>query len=169
MLKSNYELKREFQDWLNKYKFSHCIVVEPTPKQYFKLDEIKQRLRKVNFDLNKHFLKSKWSKWRSKDKFWWVGFREGNEFQRNFHYHFLLYSPPEVYRNEHDFTRNRVKDIILNKWRGIKSINHHTFANRLDLSDILHISQVTDNSSSVYYSSKKYNPINDNDNLIFVN
>jgi hypothetical protein len=161
-------LKQEYQRWMRSYNYSHCVVVQPTPRQWISGDEINQRLRTINFKINKYFLKPSFGKWKNEDKFWWIGFTEGERILRNIHYHFLLYSPQKVYRNQQNFTVDGVTDVIQNEWCKLSSIYGDTFEERYDLDEVLHITENTNNNSSIFYSSKKFNPRSDKDNLIFI-
>jgi hypothetical protein len=89
-------IKNEMQEHLWKeFSFSHRIDVEPTPSSPLSWDEMHQRIRKINFDLNKKYLKSSYfPKWKMEDRFWFVGCREGGDGTgSHIHYHLLLHTP----------------------------------------------------------------------------
>ncbi len=88
-----YEQHYEMQKWLKGIPFSHFITIEPTPSLPFKLDEIIQRMRTMEYRLNKKYLKSSFPKWDANNRFWMVGFREGDGFGHQIHYHILLHTP----------------------------------------------------------------------------
>ena len=85
------EEKTEMQKWLKGIPFSHFITIEPTPSLPFKLDEIQQRMRLIEYWLNKRYLKSSFSKWKDENRFWMIGFREGGVGTTQIHYHILLH------------------------------------------------------------------------------
>ena len=90
--------KLEMQRWLKTIPFSHFITVEPTPSLPFKQDEIIQRMRKIEFRLNKKHLKSSFPSWDADNRFWMVGFREGDGVAHQIHYHTLLHSPSVLHK-----------------------------------------------------------------------
>ena len=168
MYYENFLLKREYQNWLYDKNFSHCLVVQPTPQQWFSDDEITQRLRTIIFAINKHFLKPSFPKWVPDDKFWMVGFVEGNRIERNIHYHFLVHTPKVSYRNKDDFTSVGIENVISDEWPKIPSTNQYNYEKRDDLNEVLHISKVTNNFRAVNYSSKKYDPKDDTTQPIYI-
>lgn len=90
--------KVEMQKWLKGIPFSHFITVQPTPSLPFKQDEVIQRMRTIEYRLNKKYLKSSWSKWDDDNRFWMIGFREGDGTVNQIHYHILLYSPSVLHK-----------------------------------------------------------------------
>jgi hypothetical protein len=89
-------VKNEMQRHLWKeFSYSHRIDVEPTPSSSVSWDEMHQRLRKINFDINKKYLKTSYfPKWKLEDRFWFVGSREGGAGTGSeIHYHLLLHTP----------------------------------------------------------------------------
>jgi len=91
--------KTKFQTWLKEIPFSHFITVEPTPSAPFSQNEIIQRMRTLEFQLNKKYLKSSFPKWNRDMRFWMMGFREGDGIGHQIHYHLFLYSPSEIHKN----------------------------------------------------------------------
>ena len=92
--------KKEFQQWMGKFSFTHNITIEPSASHPLSFDELCQRLRKVLFDINHKHLKSQkgyrlFMKWKPEDKFWIMGFQEGavKGDKHQLHYHLLLHSP----------------------------------------------------------------------------
>ena len=55
--------KYEMQKWMKTIDWSHFITIEPTPSLPFKQDEIIQRMRTMEYQLNKKYLKSSFPKW----------------------------------------------------------------------------------------------------------
>jgi len=89
-------IKNEMQRHLWKeFDYSHRIDIEPTPSGPVSFDELHSRIRKINHDINKKYLKtSYYPKWSLKEKFWFVGCREGGVGTRShLHYHLLLHTP----------------------------------------------------------------------------
>ena len=48
--------KSQFQDWLDTIKFGLFITVEPTPSSPMKDDDVKQRVREIDYKINKYFI-----------------------------------------------------------------------------------------------------------------
>ena len=91
-------LKEEFQKWLGSKNLTHRIDIEPSPSHPMSYEELSQRLRKILFDMNKkHLKKRSFPKWIPEDKFWLIGFKEGNTGvgKHQLHYHLLLHSPTD--------------------------------------------------------------------------
>lgn len=89
-------IKNEMQRHLWKeFDYSYRIDIEPTPGAPVSWEELHQRIRKINFDLNKKYLKSSYfPKWKLEDRFWFVGCREGGTGTGSeTHYHLLLHTP----------------------------------------------------------------------------
>ena len=106
-------IKNEMQRHLWKeFDYSYRIDIEPTPSASVSWEELHQRIRKINFDLNKKYLKSSYfPKWKLEDRFWFVGCREGGDLTgSNLHYHLLLHTPKNYLKNA-DF-RLRVRSIV---------------------------------------------------------
>ena len=72
-----YEQKYEMQKWLKTIPWTHFITIEPTPSLPFKQDEIIQRMRTMEYQLNKKYLKSSFPKWDADNRFWMVGLWNG--------------------------------------------------------------------------------------------
>jgi len=89
-------IKNEMQEHLwREFSYSHRIDVEPTPSSPISWGELHTRLNKINFDLNKKYLRTKYfPKWKLKDKFWFIGCKEGGDGTGSeLHYHLLLHTP----------------------------------------------------------------------------
>jgi hypothetical protein len=89
-------IKNEMQEHLwREFEFSHRIDIEPTPSHPVSWSEMNQRLRKINFDINKRHLRTKYCfKWKPADKFWFVGWKQGGQGTGSeSHYHLLLHTP----------------------------------------------------------------------------
>jgi len=163
----NREEKHTIQKWLMGIPFSHFITVEPTPSLSFKRDEIIQRMRTIEFLLNKKYLKSSFPKWNAKQRFWMIGFSEGDGFAHQIHYHILLHSPSVLHRNIR-FT-NVGADLQM-EWMMMKSLNPYTGKSRkfcLYGKPPLNIQTVKDVSASSIYCSKWMNKIEDGGGYFF--
>ena len=90
--------KEVLQKWIEDLGCSHFITIEPTPYLPFKIDEIRQRLRIIEFKLNKRYLGNSFPKWKDEDKFYFVVFPEGDGVNK--HYHILLHTPQKVMKKK---------------------------------------------------------------------
>ena len=175
------ERKKElFQRWLNCLLFSHKIDIEPSPSKPYKSDEIIQRFRQITFELNKKYLKSTFPKWKPEDKFWVIGFVEGDNLINERHYHFLLHSPKTIYKN--CIGNSPIWD-LLTYWIQMKSFSLITrkprkmISNRKDKFHIgseslieklpLQIAKINNVIGSTNYASKWMNRF-ENDNYFIV-
>ena len=88
--------KQQYQEWMGKFSFTHNITIEPSASHPLSFPELCQGMRKILFDMNKKYLKSRaFPKWKPEDKFWIMGFQEGavKGDKHQLHYHLLLHSP----------------------------------------------------------------------------
>ena len=99
-----------YEDWLRGLEFSHFITIEPDPSFSYTLNEVIQRLRIIEFKLNKRYLKNSFPKWDAENRFFFMVHPEG-EYKEDVsaptkekfipkkgHYHIVLHSPDKIYR-----------------------------------------------------------------------
>ena len=108
--------KNIFQDWFRTIAWSHLITVEPRPYMPYSNDEILQRFRYIEFRLNKHFLKSSFSKWDPYDRFFMVAFAEGDGISHQKHFHLLMYSPVNADLQQQQFRKGSVGQLLQLEW-----------------------------------------------------
>ena len=159
--------KLEMQKWLKGIPFSHFITVEPTPSLPFKQDEIIQRMRKIEFRLNKKYLKSTFPDWSADNRFWMVGFREGDGIAHQIHYHILLHSPSVLHKKT--WYANVSADLQMG-WIMMPSQNPYTGKMRrfcLDGKPPLNIQKVESVTATSIYCSKWMNRIDDGEGFFF--
>ena len=155
--------KIQLQNWLKKFSFSHTITIEPTPSFPFKIEEVQQRLRQIDFNLNRYYFGNNFQKLDSSKRIWMICF---NEIQFNSHYNILLHSPftePTI--------NQEIKDRFIKEWLDIPSFNPFTQSNR-DTSVVPIDINITRNvGESVIYQTKKFDFDNvvDSDNWFFSN
>ena len=117
--------KHDIQDWLDTIKFGLHITIEPTPWSPVVDDEVRQRLRQVEMNINRKFIGNKFSKFRDwYDRFWYAGFFEGQGKWR--HSHVLLYLPYQRMNvvGNHNYRRMTVSRTFVTEWFQIPSINY---------------------------------------------
>ena len=140
--------KSEFQRWLKGYKWRYGITIEPSPGAPWKADEIEQRLRTIEFQLNKRYLRNSFPRWSLQDRFWCVAFREGDGIQNQKHWHILMYQPDCLYKKEQ--LANPPADLQL-MWQCLPSrISTH----KTRLIEPLHIDCLDDPQAAAVYASK---------------
>jgi len=161
--------KNELQTWLKGFEFNYFITIEPNPSRPPTEADVEQRLRKITFDMNKKYLKTRYfPKFPHSNKFWAVGFREG-DYQGNhhqLHYHFLLHAPSsqplDIWSDLHfpwmKFGRKNWSSHPKND--GIKfTKDRYHFGNEELIPKLpLHIERVCNNDAAVLYASKEVDP-----------
>lgn len=157
------QTKVHLQKWLKGFRFSHTITIEPTPSFPFKLEEVQQRLRQIDFNLNRHYLGNNFQRLDSDKRIWMICF---NEMQFNSHYNILLHSP---------FTEAKINEDIKNRfikeWKDLPSFNPFTQSDR-DTSVVpIEINNTKNVGMSINYQTKKVNfdDLVDSDNWFFSN
>ena len=163
----DYAHKLEMQRWLKGIPFSHFITIEPTPSLPFKLDEIIQRMRVLEYRLNKKYLLNTFPKWKSEDRFWMVGFCEGDGVAQQIHYHILLYSPSVLHKKS--WYANVGGDLQMG-WMMMPSQNPFNGKMRrfcLDGKPLLNIQKVENVVAASIYCSKWMNRIDEGEEFFF--
>ena len=87
--------KPEFQERLDTIQFGLFETVEPAPSSPMKDDDMKQRVRKIDHQINKEFIGNRYPGFKNKiDRFWLLGFFEdGHRSRLTRHLHLLHYIP----------------------------------------------------------------------------
>ena len=161
------EYKHTIQEWLKGIPFSHFITVEPAPSLPFKKDEIVQRMRTLEFRLNKKYLKSSFPKWDADKRFWMIGFREGDGFAHQIHYHILLHSPSVLHKKT--WYADVSADLQMG-WMMMPSRNPYSGKMRRFCRDgklPLDVQKVEDVVATSIYCSKWMNRIGDGEGFFF--
>jgi hypothetical protein len=103
-------MKDEYRRWLSTLPFHWNIVVEPDAKKEFNLARIKDRLCRIEFELNKRHLGSRFTKLDRRDRFQFACFQQGEGSDR--HVHILLYVPSSFKQSDSSFRRRMLlKDL----------------------------------------------------------
>ena len=112
--------KREFQDWLDTFHFGLFHTVEPTPCSPMRDDDMKQRVREIDLQINREFIGNKFSRFTNKmDRFWLLGFFEdGHRGRLTRHLHLLHYIPYDQLKikGSKSFQRDMVKNQVQFLW-----------------------------------------------------
>jgi len=157
--------KQQYQDWMGMFSFTHRIDIEPSPSHPLSFDELCQRLRKLLFDMNKKHLSRRWEKRKPENKFWVMGFKEGDTTgnQHQLHYHLLLHSPKNHKVNVWDdlhwgWMKNPSVNLVNGKKRKMVSYRKDDFhfCNETLVEHMpLQVEPIRDITASTIYASKK--------------
>ena len=176
--KENQSNKLELQKFLMSQKFSHRIDIPQIPDNPYQRDEIVQRLREIEFRINKYFLKAAFTKFDIENRFHFVVFQQETKCKK--HYHALLHTPDKSnFRDKH--TNQPFFDEM--KTRIIRSkihLFHQNMSRHKCISsskifscetmqikpEELRITPIDDPDASIIYNSRDYEK--DPDNLFFV-
>lgn len=66
--------------------------------------------RRIEYNLNKKFLHTRWNKLDMSSRFYFIGFTHGTVEKQNQHFHFLLHTPVQFFKNQ--FYESQVDNII---------------------------------------------------------
>ena len=112
--------KQALQQWLQTFQFGHFITIEPTPSSPMKDDDVKQRVREIDYKINKYFIGNRYIRFSNKmDRFWLVGFFEnGHRGRLTRHLHLLQYIPYDQLKikGSKSFKRDMVKNQVQFLW-----------------------------------------------------
>ena len=92
------QVKNRLSSWISKSGFTYRAEVESDPSFPFRDDEVTQRLRHLVFAMNKKYLKSSFPKWAPENRFYIMGFQEGDKILGNIHYHLLIHVPSTLHK-----------------------------------------------------------------------
>ena len=149
--------KEALQGFLKSFKWSHLITVEPSPGWPFSNEEIAQRFRQIEFDLNKRWLPSSFPKWQFDDRFWMICFAEGDNIVHQKHFHLLLHSPdPGVYRQDKQLRYQTPAGFIAYRWLTLPSLWPDQRDRTLKPLDIRALDETEDAERAAIYVSKTY-------------
>ena len=124
------------QNWMldeiekNEFRFTHLLTIEPTPYAPMTEDEMRRRVGKAIFRINKKYLPRGWEHCARRDKFFAAAFQQGEiggsrKGKTNIHYHALIHSPSGV--RQIDFSQKRCSGITFDLWHELgKEPNLHS-------------------------------------------
>jgi len=163
--------KPEFQEWLDKIHFGLFITVEPTPSSPMKDDDMKQRVREIDHQINKKFIGNRYPKFKNKmDRCFLIGFFEdGHRGRLTRHLHLLHYIPYDQLKIEgsRSFQRDMVKNQVQFLWSNNPYV---TFLNDTRPVCPIHIETISTQKDSVSvsrYSSKEIHRKRNYDHYFF--
>ena len=163
--------KSQFQDWLDTIKFGLFITVEPTPSSPMKDDDVKQRVREIDYKINKYFIGNRYIRFSNKmDRFWLVGFFEnGHRGRLTRHLHLLQYIPYDQLKikGSKSFKRDMVKNQVQFLWSNNPYVTPLNDTRSVCPIHIETISTQKDSVSVSRYSSKEIHRKRNYDDYFF--
>jgi len=163
--------KSQFQDWLDTIKFGLFITVEPTPSSPMKDDDVKQRVREIDYKINKYFIGNRYIRFSNKmDRFWLVGFFEnGHRGRLTRHLHLLQYIPYDQLKikGSKSFKRDMVKNQVQFLWSNNPYVTPLNDTRPVCPIHIETISTQKDSVSVSRYSSKEIHQKRNYDDYFF--
>ena len=163
--------KREFQEWLDTIQFGLFHTVEPTPCSPMKDDDMKQRVREIDLQINREFIGNKFSRFTNKmDRFWLLGFFEdGHRGRLTRHLHLLHYIPYDQLKikGSKSFQRDMVKNQVQFLWSNNPYVTPLNDTRPVCPIHIETISTQKDSVSVSRYSSKEIHQQRNYDDYFF--
>ena len=163
--------KPEFQEWLDTIRFGLFETVEPAPSSPMKDDDMKQRVRKIDHQINKEFIGNRYPGFKNKmARFWLMGFFEdGHRGLLTRHLHLLHYIPYHQMnvKGSKMFQGNMVKNQFQFLWSNNPYVTY--LDDRRPVSPI-HIETISTRKDSVSvsrYSSKELHRTRNYDHFFF--
>ena len=153
--------KTIFQDWLEKIPFTHMVTIECDKKNEMSEDELKQRLRIIDYKLNKKYMICKFGKLPLEKRIFSIGFIEKSKKKgtKTIHAHILFYLPEyEIGFSGYSkkispFKSKFVALNIISSWLSIPSLKRNGKYRKLKSPHIMGISQ--GRKSPIRYVSKE--------------
>lgn len=147
--------KKTFQDYVTSIYWSHFITIEPQPGMPMNNDEMNQRMRQIEFNLNKACLKSSFPKWDMDKRFFMMWFAEGGiGTGHKKHFHLLLHSPDQPNQSEiEERLDGTVEEFLQHQWCHLPRMNY--LRRRIPVSP-LDIGRVRSKISVGIYGTKTY-------------
>ena len=163
--------KREFQEWLDTIQFGLFHTVEPTPCSPMRDDDMRQRVREIDHQINKTFIGNRYSRFTNKmDRFWLMGFFEdGHRGRLTRHLHLLHYIPYDQVnvKGSKMFQRNMVKNQFQFLWSNNPYVTSLNDTRPVCPIHIETISTRKDSVSVSRYSSKEIHQKRNYDDYFF--
>ena len=163
--------KPEFQEWLDTFQFGLFHTVEPTPSSPMKDDDMKQRVRKIDHQINKEFIGNRYPGFKNKmDRFWLLGFFEdGHRGRLTRHLHLLHYIPYDQLKikGSKSFQRDMVKNQVQFLWSNNPYVTPLNDTRPVCPIHIETISTQKDSVSVSRYSSKEIHRTRNYDDFFF--
>ena len=163
--------KPEFQEWLDTIQFGLFHTVEPTPCSPMRDDDMRQRVREIDHQINKRFIGNRYSRFTNKmDRFWLMGFFEdGHRGRLTRHLHLLHYIPYDELKmkGSKNFQRDMVKNQVQFLWSNNPYVTPLNDTRPVCPIHIETISTQKDSVSVSRYSSKEIHQKRNYDDYFF--
>ena len=92
-----------YRDFIRTEQWSFHISVARmrNMQQHFRdITHYQNVFNRIEYNLNKKYLSTRWNKFDMKDRFYFMGFTHGTPKEREQHFHFLLHTPLHFFKNE---------------------------------------------------------------------
>ena len=165
---SNLSIKHQLQDWITKPNYKFMMTIQCDKTNEMSETELNQRLRILDYRLNKKFLINRFTSLPLQNRFWCMGFNETDS-DGVLHQHILVFTPDE---NSTSFS-SRVSPLEINfiamdllfSWYSIPSLKPNGFKRKIQIPHIMKIDKKR-KQSVVRYVSKQIQS-NDLSNMNF--
>jgi len=145
-------MQNEFRKFISTIEWSYHISIS---RQYNVREEFRSKehyvniFKQIEYNLNKRFLKSNWTRWDMSRRFYFVGFTHGSKELKDKHYHFLLHVPKEVHRKEFmlEGLSSEIKmNFLMKTYSRFESKMHNAMLDHLekDKNELLNIKRIND-------------------------
>jgi len=147
--------KEHYQNFLKSISFEYFITVEPNPRYRMAEGDVISRVRKIEFYLNKKYLRSTFSKWKPEDRLWFIIFREGSKRNGTEHFHIMLHVPKKFYRKSREFFDSTfLVDFHFVWWSCCNAVDQRGSLNFISTNKPIHILRIEDSVAVSTYCSK---------------
>lgn len=147
-----HNLKDAYRDFLGSIEFTWNVVVEPEANTPYDLKHIKEKLRLIEFELNKRHVGCRFKKAPVRERFWFACFEQGDGHGR--HVHALLHVPNKFRKNDHPLHRRLLLADLRWLWLRRDSFDSAAaFAHKYE-SLRIYARPVQTNRGSVIYNSR---------------
>ena len=166
---SNFRIKNRLQDWLQRPSYKYMVTIECDRYNEMSKEELEQRLRILDFKLNKKFMICKFPKLPLQNRFWSIGFIEKTT-DDDRHMHIMMFVPDYSVttsgysKNTSPLRTQFVAMDIIQSWLSIKSKKPNGKFRKLKLPHIMRIKENM-RTNPLRYASKQIGF--DFDNMFF--
>ena len=158
--------KKAILDHLCRFTYSHNITFEPCPAYPVQRDEIEQRLRTIEFQMNKKYLKNNFRKFTAENKFFFVVFQQRHDQTK--HYHTVMHTPElrnfrKEYIDRSDFRNKFIENEIEFSFRKFnydmkRKMRLNKNLEYIDTPPPIHITKIKNIEATIQYNAREHRP-----------
>ena len=157
------KIKNRLQDWLETAPYTYMITIECDKKNEMSEDELKQRLRIIDYKLNKKYMLCRFTKLPLEKRIFSIGFIEKSKKKSRMettHAHVLLFVPEYSKNSGYSKTKSssfKTKHIaldIISSWLSIPSLKRNGKYRKLNHPHIMRIKENIRKSPPRYASKE---------------